>query len=180
MDKEAFSISSLIPSASQTLISAFVTFLFGLIGVLVGASWQQHYAIQLEQQKDLLELRRKAYSNFFDGQTDLKLLNSGNLPADEVNKLQKEYSTRVMNARFHIAVYGSRSTVEALSDFFEKYSSPPNCSDAVRFSEDTKIYFRMREEHLGGSDGENVALEKMALLIHNCRLSTSQARTPAR
>jgi hypothetical protein len=34
-----------------TVISAFFTFLFGVIGVLIGGYWQQYNAVQLEQKK---------------------------------------------------------------------------------------------------------------------------------
>jgi len=47
-NRSPFRISSLTPP----LISAFLTFLFGVIGVIIGAIWQQHYAIQLEEQKN--------------------------------------------------------------------------------------------------------------------------------
>jgi hypothetical protein len=176
MDKATDS-ASWIPSLVPTLISAFLTFLFGVTGVLIGGSWQQRYAIQLEQQKDLLELRRKAYSDFFEGQTTLARLNTDltGLYSDETARLHEKYATLVWNARFHIAVYSSRSTVEALSDFYEKYFPPGDCPDATKFREDTNIYIRMREEHFGNKDEDKVAPEKMTLLIHDCRLSRGAA-----
>jgi hypothetical protein len=66
MDKATDS-ASWIPSLVPSLISAFLTFLFGVTGVLIGGSWQQRYAIQLEQQKDLLELRQESLFRFFRG-----------------------------------------------------------------------------------------------------------------
>jgi hypothetical protein len=173
MVKASESTSSLIPSLMPTMISAFVTFLFGVIGVVIGASWQQHYAIQLEEQKNLLELRRKAYSDFFEGQTTLARLNTSQLSPDEAARMREKYANLVWNARFHIAVYASRPTVEALSDFYERYFPPGECSDPQRFREDTKIYIRMREEHFAGREGENVPPEKMTRLILDCRLPKS-------
>jgi hypothetical protein len=173
MDKATDRTSSFIPTLIPTLISASFTFLFGVIGVLIGGYWQQHYALQLEQEKNILELRRKAYAEFFEGQT--ALINSGapDISAEDRACLLDKYTTLVKNARFHIAVYGARPTVEALAGFFEKYFSPSDCYDPQKYREDTTIYIRMREEYFGGREEEKVAPEKMTLLVHNCRLARS-------
>jgi hypothetical protein len=174
MDKEPSRISSLIP----TFISALFTFLFGVIGVIIGASWQQPYAIQLEEQKNLLALRKNAYEKFFEGQTDLKLLNlyEAYYLKEDADRLKKEYSRNVKNAKFHIGVYSSKATVEAIVDFFDEYSPYENCDNPQKYRDDTNIYIRMREEHLGVREEDKVSPEKMTLLIHDCRLPKSQAK----
>lgn len=169
METEPFRISSMIP----TFISAFFTFVFGVIGVVIGAGLQQPYAIQLEEQKNLLGLRKDAYTDFFKGQADLQLYdgNKAKYGKDYADQLNKEYEALVSKARFHIAVYGSKLTVETLASYYEKYDkTSQNCYDPEKFRDDTNIYVRMREENLGAREENRVALEKLTLLIHHCRL----------
>jgi hypothetical protein len=118
-------------------------------------------------------LRRKAYSEFFEGQTALINYNAPDLSAEDKARLLNTYTTLVKNARFHIAVYGSKQTVEALSDYYEKYFTPEDCFDSQKQREDTTIYIRMREESFGGRVEEKVAPEKMMLLVRNCRIKGS-------
>ena len=78
-------------------------FVSAILGGAVVALMDQYFAVQLEQDKRLMDLRKSAYTDFFVGQSARRLVGAG------------VYETKVTESRFLIGVYGSRPTVEALA-----------------------------------------------------------------
>lgn len=151
-------------------------FLSAVVGGVVVAFLHQFFAVQLEQHKTLLQIRKDAYSDFFEGQTALKLLPAADINTDDYKKLEAQYRSKVINSRFMIGVYGSKPTVEAMWKYFDG-SFPVGDCNGPNPRDDIQIYQRMREELYSNGLIQRIVLgnqlvddEKAALVIQNCRL----------
>lgn len=144
-------------------------FLSAVIGGAVVALVNQHFAVQLEQNKTLIELRQQAYVNFFNGQAALRR-------GDD-----KVYREKVTDARFVIGVYGTGPTVEALATYYTKHFNFAECPGSKeKWIDDVRIYHRMRDELFGGGmlqtilpfmfRNHDVDDATLALVIHDCKM----------
>ncbi len=169
-----------LPSWMSTAISALPSLISAFIGGAIVAVSNQFFAVQLEQEKTLLELRRSAYANFFRGQTLFQRVEQGGLPKEESDRLWAEYNSLVREARFDIAVYSSKPIVDAMSNYFREYfpDERKNCSSSRRkMMDDINIYQQMRRELFGDNiiqkilrGSEKVDDDRMVLMIHHCLL----------
>jgi hypothetical protein len=165
-DKE---ISWLMP-----LITAFIGLAGGLGGVLVGASIQHSYAVQLERQRHLLDSRMNAYDNFFKGQA--KLREADELEAngfkDWADKLRDDYRMLVKDSRFQIGVFGTKQVIDNLVSYFRIYIHPGPCVGThQKWVTDIKTYQYMRQEVFEGDNSQKVDDDTLLLLLFDCQLT---------
>jgi len=153
--------------------SAVQWFLSAVVGGAVVALVHQYFAVQLEQDKLLLTLRKEAYVDFFEGQAARRRGDT------------TEYETKVVKARFVIGVYGSKPTVEALWRYYDLYfrDDIQTCDEPRdKWVKDVHIYQRMRDELFGGGviqrfmhGDQRIDDDKLVMVIHNCRLPVEAA-----
>ena len=135
-----------VPSLKQALVTLFLAFVGGVTGGLT----QQYFAVQLEEEKKLLELRKDAYSDFFKGQAILQRLRE--MPLSDGNRatLEQQYSNLVKNARFLIAIYSSKQVVESLADLFMLTGLNDKCGGTPeQWDKEVETYQNMRRELFG-------------------------------
>src|SRR5713101_4528407 len=89
--------------------SAVQWFLSAVVGGAVVALVHQYFAVQLEQDKLLLTLRKEAYVDFFEGQAARRRGDT------------TEYETKVVKARFVIGVYGIKPKIAAIWGYYDLY-----------------------------------------------------------
>jgi hypothetical protein len=173
-------LPSWMPGLMSALRSALPSFVSAVIGGIVVALAHQYFAVQLEQEKALFEVRKTAYSKFIEGQRALQDLRAKG--SDPV--LEERYHLDVRSALFFIAVYSSKSTVDAVATFYQKYFTYEACPRQPqedwerywkRWRADVNIYQQIRKELFGAGivrrllyGSQTVDDEKIALLIQEC------------
>jgi hypothetical protein len=159
-----------MPSWLSAAISV-PTLVSGVIGGIFGGAVQQYFAVELEQQRTLLDLRKAAYTKFFEGQA--KLRESREQPENKALRQQSDEMIKL--ARFEIAVYGSKPTVDALWTYYQRSDiegseAKNDCgTPRQRWQEDAAIYQGMRSELQTRWPFSNaVDDDKLVFLIHGC------------
>jgi hypothetical protein len=148
------------------------TLVSGVIGGIFGGAVQQYFTLQLEQQRTLLDVRKGAYTKFFEGQA--KLRESGDRPDKEAERLKSNEMIKL--ARFEIAVYGSKPTVDALWAYYQypdaythQVTQVPCDGSRQRWRDDAAIYQGIRSELQSRWPFSNaVDDDKLIFLIHGC------------
>lgn len=155
------------------LITALIGLAGGLLGTFVGASVQHANSVQLERQRYLLDSRTTAYNNFFAGQAKLLEANEreANGAMDEANKLRSEYRLLVRDARFQIAIFGTRPVVNNLVDYFRATLPLKPCEGTREiWLKDIRTYQQMRREVFEGDARQSVDDSTLILLLFDCQL----------
>ena len=146
---------------------------FTLIGVIVGSWLTYYYQVRVQKERNLLEQRTSAYATFYNAQvlnrTAEDLLAAGR--DDEAHELKRKFRRLDHQARFEVAVFGTKKVIKAMVDYFRKYYEPGPC-DASRQKKiaDLEIYEEMRKDFLGGTKKEVVPPEDLTLLLFYCEL----------
>ena len=175
------------PSWRPSLKSAAQWFLSAIVGGAVVALVNQYFAVQLERDKKLLDIRNDGYVRFFEGQAARRVSPDG------------KYRFNTTVGRFIIGVYSNKDTVETASAFIDladKTNTDPkvkkieDCFDPNkasrtvrdRWMNDIHIYQRMRDEVFGGGGLQNLLRgdyrvddKTLMLLVDNCRLPDQAA-----
>lgn len=149
------------------------TLVSGVIGGIFGGAVQQYFAVQLEQQRTLLDVRKTAYTRFFQGQAKLKEWYTRGQPENDSEK--RESDEMIKLARFEIAVYGSKPTVDALWTYYQRpdiegSEAKNSCSGSPqRWRDDATIYQGVRSELQSRWLLSNaVDDDRLIFLIHGC------------
>ena len=144
---------------------AWRALLFIGLGALIGAGLDYLVRSDLSRQELLRQSRREAYVAFLKGEVDFAFAVTG--------EDREEYARTTAEARKHIALYGSSSTVQALSKFWRShFEQPPCCGTLGRVGDDAAIYQRMRLDSLARPDPISDA--DMMLLMFLCKMPTSE------
>lgn len=158
-----------------------ITALIAFIGVGMGAGLQKYLEARSERQKNLLELRLNAYRTFFGGQAKLQEARQLELAApvalspeqqQAAEKLQVEYRLAVKDAKFQIAVFGTKPVVESLANYFRRYFPVERCGgSAEMWRDDIQTYQQMRREVFGDDASQRIDDATLLLLLFNCQLN---------
>jgi len=156
----------------QKLLPLFVG-LIAFTGSSLGAIYPRWAFPEEESQKRLLDSRISAYYDFFKGQAKLQeatqLREGGNL--EGAKQAQDEYSRLVKDAKFRIAVYGTKAEISAVVNYFRKYLDIAPCPGASeKWKEDTRIYQEIRNGVYRNESSEKVDENSLALLLFDCQL----------
>jgi len=148
------------------VIVAVIAFTGSALGTAVPRLW----FTDEESTKRLLDARLSAYNDFLKGQ--VKLMEAGGLqegsPAKE--KALQEYSALIREARFRIALYGTRADIIAITDYFGKYfDSQPCVGSKEKWKDDIRFYQEIRKGIFRNDSDETVNDDRMILLLFNCR-----------
>lgn len=147
--------------------------LIAFLGSALGAVLPRLAFESEETRRRLLEAQISAYNDFFAGQAQLQeateLFEQGR--QSEGNAAQDKYSVAVKGAKLRIGVYGNRSEVEAIENYFRKYLQYPECTGArQKWLDDIRMYQEIRRGVFRGDAEQRVDDAKLILLLHGCRL----------
>ena len=154
----------------KTVLLPVFTAILAFVGSLLGARFLLPVNVQFEQEKALLELRRSAYTEFFEGQARAYILRGypNVAPEDRENRI------RVAKAKFFVAVFSRKQTAEAMADYWDKHVMRPEPADSCvsrdKSLADALMYQRMRTELFGDAADQQIDADKMLILLYDCRL----------
>lgn len=146
---------------------------FTLIGVIVGSWLTYYFQVRAQEKGSLLEQRTSAYATFYNAQvlnrTAKDLLAAGR--DDEAHELKRKFQRLDHQARFEVAVFGTRKVIKAMADYFRKYYEAGPCSASRQKKiADLEMYKAMREEFYRGTKEEVVPPKDLTLLLFYCEL----------
>jgi hypothetical protein len=137
-------------------VSTAVTALLSILGVVVGAFLQNHFARQNNQAKQLLESRNQAYVDFLEA---VSLV----VAAQRMGKKEQELEqlARLTHAKARICIFGEESVVRRLASFWAAGASLETESEILAF---TRFCLDIRHS-LGLKDKELLSAEVSQLLF---------------
>lgn len=106
-----------------------VTALLSIFGVIVGAALQWWFARRGNEHKQLLELRGKAYADFFE--STAQLVSARRLGEREH---EAELLAKLTDAKVRICIYGEESVIRELAKFWSAGASFETESGILAFT----------------------------------------------
>lgn len=157
---------------AESKSKAVVAGVFTLIGILLGAGLNFYFTIAAEREKDLREIRRKAYVDFLHAQVKWDSAQYAT-SEEESRQFSEDYREKTAEARKRIAVYGDKAVVEALAKYWRNHFDRKICPGTYeKIGDDVSIYQRMREDVMPGD--ELVNDEDMMMLLFLCQIPEKQ------
>jgi hypothetical protein len=152
----------------MTLIVAVIAFIGGVLGAGI-----PHLLFSKEEtEKRLLDGRMGAYNDFFKGQVKNIEANAlrNNHPDKtvEADQADKEYLDLVNEARFKIAVYGTKADITAIVKYFRNFTICTCDGPRAKWEDDSQIYQRIRNGFFANDASEQVDNKSLILLLYNC------------
>jgi len=152
---------------------------FTLIGAIVGSWLTYHFQVRAQEEGSLLEQRTSAYATFYNAQalnrTSKDLLAAGR--EDEAHELNRKFQRLDHQARFEVAVFGTKKVISAMTKYFRKYYPVGRCSASRQKKiADLAMYEEMREGFYRGTKKEVVPPEDLTLLLFYCELPPENER----
>lgn len=110
-------------------VSPAITALLSILGVIVGAFLQNHFAKQNNQAKQLLESRNQAYVDFLEA---VSLV----VAAQRMGKKDQELEqlARLTHAKARICIFGEESVVRRLASFWSAGASLETETEILAFT----------------------------------------------
>jgi len=133
-----------------------ITALLSILGVVVGAFLQNHFARQNNEAKQLLESRNQAYIDFLEA---VSLVVSAQRLGRRDQEL--EQLARLAHAKARICMFGEESVVRRLATFWEAGATFETESEILAF---TRFVLDIRKS-LGLKDKEFLSAEVSQLLF---------------
>lgn len=133
-----------------------ITALLSILGVVVGAFLQNHFARQNNEAKQLLESRNQAYIDFLEA---VSLV----LAAQRLGRREQELEqlARLTHAKARICMFGEESVVRLLATFWDAGATLETESGILAF---TRFVLDIRKS-LGLKDKELLSAEVSQLLF---------------
>jgi len=141
----------------------------GFLGGVLVASIPHFVFSKEETEKRLLDSRMSAYNDFFKGQ--VKHIEAEGLRKDSPDKADQadqEYKTLVTEARFKLAVYGTKADITAMVKYFRNFDIYTCKESRAKWEDDIQIYQRIRNGFFGSDAHEQVDDKSLILLLFNC------------
>jgi len=167
-------------SWGPTLVSALITALFGLIGVLVGGFLQYLYSGSLETDKQRMQIQIAAHADYAKAQAAWQRAGA------EEDKTKREAAEndaalKIRDAAFRIVVFSPPEVVKALAEFVEQSRDRKECDIT---SADIAVYQILRQRNLQPdyistkraqitgevSDPDPVSNRDVAMALFGCKL----------
>ena len=136
-----------------------VSAILGLIGGVVGAVVTHSLQREREIERSVFELRQKAYSEFFQGQS---LLWSDPNRETEANQL-------IDSSKLRILLTSSEAVVSSMSDYWKTAKNFKECEKPEEKKKDVAIYQTMRAEFFKALDLGDPKIE-IHVLVRYLRL----------
>lgn len=110
-------------------MTAAIVALLSILGVVVGALLQNHFARQNNEAKQLLESRNQAYIDFFEA---VSLV----VAAQRMGKREQELEqlAKLTHAKARICMFGEESVVRRLATFWEAGASLKTETEILAFT----------------------------------------------
>lgn len=133
-----------------------ITALLSILGVVVGAFLQNHFARQTNEAKQLLESRNQAYIDFVESASLV-------VSAQRLGKRDQELEqlARLTHAKARICMFGEESVVRQLAAFWEAGATLETESEILEF---TRFVLDIRKS-LGLKDKEFLNADVSQLLF---------------
>lgn len=143
--------------------------LIGFLGGVLGASIPHFMFSKEETEKRLLDSRISAYNDFFKGQVkNIEAEALREKSPDKADQADQEYKRLVDEARFKLAVYGTKADITAMVKYFRNFPIP-TCKDSrAKWEDDIQIYQRIRNGFFGNDAREQVDDKSLILLLFSC------------
>jgi hypothetical protein len=133
-----------------------ITALLSILGVVVGAFLQNHFARQNNEAKQLIESRNHAYIDFLEA---VSLVVSAQRLGTREQKL--EQLARLTHAKARICMFGEETVIRRLATFWEAGATLETESEILAF---TRFVLDIRKS-LGLKDKEFLSAEVSRLLF---------------
>ncbi|MEJ1393686.1 MAG: hypothetical protein RPU64_05770 [Candidatus Sedimenticola sp. (ex Thyasira tokunagai)] len=116
----------------------FVAPIIGLVGIVIGAFFQSHYAKKNDIHKNLSELQNKAYADFLNSASSIAV-------AQRVGEREKVVSelSKLADAKSRICVYGHSKVIKDLAEFMRQGGTLQTESEILSF---TRLCISIRDE----------------------------------
>ena len=133
-----------------------VAALLSILGVAVGATLQWWFARRGNEHKQLIEMRSKAYADFFESTAHLvSARRLGTVPNEA------ELLAKLTDAKARVCIYGEEEVIRELAKFWSAGASFETESGTLAF---TRFCLNIRRS-FGISDSEPLSAEVSALLF---------------
>ena len=140
-----------MPNESKT--SIWLPFVSAVLGIFLGGAIQFYTARWLETEKQLLQIRLDAYSDFVKAQ------------AAWIKTHDDDARSKIRDAAFRIVVFSSTELVQTLTTFM-KSTEPGKCHSSRA---EMALYQNMRRQTLGAGAG-SISDADMAMALFGCQL----------
>ena len=140
-----------MPNESKT--SIWLPFVSAVLGIFLGGAIQFYTSSWLETEKQLLQIRLDAYSDFLKGQ------------AAWMKTHDEDARSKIRDAAFRIVVFSPAEVVQALTTFL-KSTAPSPCHSTKA---EIELYQGIRRQALGGDAGI-ISDGDMAMALFGCQL----------
>jgi hypothetical protein len=133
-----------------------ITALLSILGVIVGAALQWWFARSGNEHKQMLELRSKAYADFFESTAQL-------VSARRLGKTEHEAEllAKLTDAKARICIYGEAAVIRQLAEFWSAGASFETELGILSF---TRFCMNVRSS-LGMSSDPSLSSEVASLLF---------------
>jgi len=116
------------------LPASIESFLWPVVGIVVGAALQYYASRAFEERKMRRHSRTQTYVDFLRGSAGLAIAQ-----ADGDKERMKEYRILLTDAKARITIYGSKEVIHGAAEFFR-------ASGRLDTSEQKQLYLRICEE----------------------------------
>lgn len=154
--------------AEKSRLEKYLPLVIAIVGAISAAlgATISHVLTRSSMLEDrLLDMRKSAYSDFFQGQSLLRSASN----KDEEN----EANNLITKAKFNVLLIGSHSTLCSMVNYWDSANKYHGCSDSELRKKDAVIYQKMRREifiSLGVSESPDVEAYVVVPFLWNCSL----------
>ena len=150
--------------------------LIGLLGGFVGVTAGHFYAMRQQKEKSLIYSRTNAYATFYKAQS--KNEQSSYLKKrgynEEADKLLSESWLLYNEAKFGIAIFGSKSVIEAMARLFDRDDENYHITlipdkDQQVYIDDIHIFQQMRNEIFRNDPNQKVEDKDLMILLNRAK-----------
>ena len=136
----------------------------GVISAVIGATVTHYYTRAQYLEKNILEFRQKAYTEFFQGQS---LLWSSPQKETEANQL-------ILSSKLKILLSGSPEVIKSMVKYWIEAGKIGECIEPNEKKKDVAIYKAMRSEFLQSLDlpKSDIPIEVLVPYLRSCRLES--------
>jgi hypothetical protein len=142
------------------------------VGGGIGGGFFTHYFTRTRQlEKSILELKREAYDELFQGFSLYWTSTPGSDRRNEANRL-------IRSAKLRILLIGSKDTIKSMAEYWKEWQGYRPCERVKEKEEDAAIYQAMRSEFFNAFDlrDPEIPLSVLVPYLRECTLPEKEKK----